>query len=133
MRALPFTLLSTAFLCLGQAHAIQDTNNNGMSDVWENHYNSGNLFSPGNPSLAPDADYDGDGWSNAKEAIAGTSPFSAALPAGWVQTTINPTPSHFRPFHHLISHHSHKKLPPFRIRRSRRLDRLPGSHARHRQ
>lgn len=72
----------------GPAFAIQDTNTNGLSDVWERHYNSGNLFSGANPNHAPAADPDGDGWDNAKEVIAGTDPFSTALPAGWVKSDI---------------------------------------------
>jgi len=72
----------------GPAFAIQDTNTNGLSDVWERHYNGGNLFTGANPSHAPTADPDSDGWDNAKEAIAGTDPFSTALPAGWVKSDI---------------------------------------------
>lgn len=85
--------LLLAFSFVGTVHAMQDTNANGMSDVWEKHYNAGNLFSSSDPLQAPTADFDGDGWSNTKEAIAGTNPFSAGLPAGWVRTTIDSNPA----------------------------------------
>src|SRR5881397_2300553 len=46
-----------------------DLNGNGMSDVWEL------LF--GAAGLAPSADADGDGVSNALESLAGTDPFDS--------------------------------------------------------
>ena len=52
----------------GPAQLI-DLNSNGMSDVWEQIYGAG--------GLAPNADADGDGVSNLKEALAGTSPFDS--------------------------------------------------------
>ena len=58
------------------AHAILDLNQNGMSDVWEKHYNDGNLFPN---TFTPSGDQDQDGWSNATESIAGTSPLHANL------------------------------------------------------
>lgn len=88
-----YTLVFAILLLGNSAYAIQDSNGNGMSDVWEKFYNSGNLFSTSDPALAPTADFDGDGWSNEKEALAGTSPFSSVLPAGWVQTAITQNPS----------------------------------------
>lgn len=74
------------------AAAIQDSNGNGLSDVWERHYNAGALFSPGNPAHLPGADSDGDGWSNEKECLAGTNPFNASMPTGWVRTEIVSNP-----------------------------------------
>src|SRR5437660_8247279 len=47
-----------------------DQNGNGMSDVWEQIY--------GASSFAPNADNDGDGASNAQEALAGTNPSLAS-------------------------------------------------------
>ena len=61
-------------LCAAPASAILDTNNNGMSDVWERIYNNGNLFPPSFSALA---DNDCDGWTNGLEAIAGTDPNNA--------------------------------------------------------
>src|ERR1039457_3575954 len=52
----------------GPAQLI-DLNQNGMSDVWEQIYNAA--------GLAPNADADGDGVSNLKEALAGTNPFDS--------------------------------------------------------
>jgi hypothetical protein len=46
-----------------------DLNANGMSDVWEQIYNAS--------GLNPNADTDGDGFSNAQEALAGTNPTNA--------------------------------------------------------
>jgi uncharacterized protein (DUF1800 family) len=46
-----------------------DLNSNGISDVWEWAYSATNLD--------PNADADGDGFSNQQEATAGTNPFDA--------------------------------------------------------
>jgi hypothetical protein len=46
-----------------------DSNHNGMSDVWEWLYNA--------YGINPDADSDGDGFSNLQEATAGTNPFDS--------------------------------------------------------
>ena len=59
-------LLSSAI-----APAIIDSNDNGMSDLWEQHFNNEELFPE---SFDPTADPDGDGWSNLQEATAGTDP-----------------------------------------------------------
>ena len=74
-----------ALLLLNAAASAQlDANANGMSDVWERHYNNGSLFDPENPDHAPHADPDGDGWTNLQEAAAGTDPFDPNPPAGLV-------------------------------------------------
>jgi len=70
------------------AHAILDTNNNGLSDLWEKQHNNGNLFP--NTFLATH-DKDQDGWTNAKEAIAGTDPFNPNPPDGIVAVEITPS------------------------------------------
>jgi Bacterial TSP3 repeat len=59
--------------------AIVDVNNNGLSDYWERQYNNGSLFSA---SFNPQSDDDGDGWSNAKEAVTGTDPLDGTPPDG---------------------------------------------------
>ncbi|HTL71862.1 MAG TPA: DUF1800 family protein [bacterium] len=59
--------LLTARLATAQ---MIDLNSNGMSDVWEQMYAAGGLTNS--------ADNDGDGYTNGKEALAGTSPFSAS-------------------------------------------------------
>ncbi len=46
-----------------------DLNGNGMSDVWEWTYHAN--------GINPNADSDGDGFSNLQEALAGTSPFDS--------------------------------------------------------
>lgn len=50
------------------SHAV-DFNNDGLSDLWQLNYGAQNETAAGDP--------DGDGFSNAEEAIAGTNPFSA--------------------------------------------------------
>jgi len=67
------------------ASAILDTNNNGLSDVWERIYNNGDLFPS---SFDPLGDDDSDGWTNAEEAVAGTDPESSASPDGLVRPEV---------------------------------------------
>jgi hypothetical protein len=47
-----------------------DTDDDGLSDIWEVHFNAG--------ELSPNDDSDGDGLTNAQEAQAGTDPLNAA-------------------------------------------------------
>jgi hypothetical protein len=48
--------------------ALVDDNENSISDLWEKLYNSGQLY----PStFLPEADADGDGFSNIDEATTG--------------------------------------------------------------
>jgi hypothetical protein len=63
-------------------HAIVDTNENGLSDLWEKQHNDDELFSE---TFDLEADPDADGWTNAQEAAAGTDPFSTAHPDGHLQ------------------------------------------------
>ncbi|MGJ8672506.1 DUF1800 family protein [Rubritalea sp.] len=63
---LPALLPSTFILLFCNALAV-DTNDNGLSDVWEQFYNASTL------ELLDDDD--GDGFKNIDECIAGTDPF----------------------------------------------------------
>jgi len=63
-------IIGLLLLALASPAQKLDQNANGMSDVWEQIY--------GAAGLTPNGDNDGDGVSNAQEAMAGTSPFSAA-------------------------------------------------------
>ena len=59
--------------------AIVDSNNNGVSDLWEKALQ---LRQPLHRPSIPEADPDGDGWTNAQEAAAGTDPFDSNPPDG---------------------------------------------------
>lgn len=80
------TLLATAL----SAAAQLDTNHNGMGDVWERHFNNGQLFWPG---FLPADDTDDDGQSNLMEAIAGTDPLAFDPPQGHFVQTIRHVPA----------------------------------------
>jgi len=64
-----FTVTVKSDISLTNAPGI-DTDGNGLSDIWEIHFNTG--------SLEPNTDSDGDGMSNAAEAGAGTNPLDPA-------------------------------------------------------
>ncbi len=81
--------LSILFLTSPLAQAILDTNQNGASDLWERHYNNGNLST----NFLPSADPDGDGWTNAQEAAAGTDPAAANHPTGFLRPEITHYPA----------------------------------------
>ena len=57
-----------------------DENLNGVSDLWEKLYNSGELITNFDPNVDPD----GDGWTNEREAIAGTDPFNKTPAIGFL-------------------------------------------------
>jgi hypothetical protein len=86
-RLLPFCALLCATL---PAFAFVDSNNNGLSDLWERTYNNGQLFGP---SFDPQADADGDGWTNAQEAAAGTNPLDPNPPEGIVRPQLTNIPA----------------------------------------
>lgn len=81
-------------MALQSSFAILDNNHNGVSDVFEKEYNAGELFPE---SFDLNADPDGDGWTNAKEAAAGTNPFEANGPDGFVRLSTTHTPAVFGP------------------------------------
>jgi len=80
------TLLSA--LCAFPAFAILDTNNNGLSDLWERAYNGGDLFPIDVFPYRPGDDSDGDGWTNEQEAAADTNPFDPNPPDGLIRPDI---------------------------------------------
>ncbi len=81
-----YSLAALGVLLLAPAAiAILDTNNNGVSDPWERQFNSGVLFPV---TFDPQADSDGDGWTNAQEAAAGTNPLDQNPPAGIISPKI---------------------------------------------
>ena len=77
-------------LTSGFSLAILDTNNNGLSDLWERHFNNGSLF---DASFNPQGDSDADGWTNAQEAVAGTNPHYPNPPDGLIRPQIVHVPA----------------------------------------
>lgn len=82
--------LLLVFLLALHTSALVDTNQNGLSDLWEMTYHDGQLLPSSFDSLADD---DGDGWSNAQEAAAGTDPFKGVPPTGFINVAITHTPA----------------------------------------
>lgn len=76
-------------LLSSNAPAVIDFNTNGVSDLWEEDYNDANLFT----NFDLQADPDGDGWSNAREAAAGTNPFDGNPPTGFIRPEIEHIPA----------------------------------------
>jgi uncharacterized protein (DUF1800 family) len=68
----PLSSASQPFLSTGLSSTARsgDFDSNGLPDAWEAFFNA--------RGLSPNADTDGDGLSNASEAVAGTDPTSAA-------------------------------------------------------
>gem|GEM_PF-2243731 len=75
-------------LCAFPASAILDTNSNGLSDLWERMYNEEELFLTTDFPYSLQDDMDGDGWTNAQEAAAGTNPFDPNPPDGLIRPDI---------------------------------------------
>jgi hypothetical protein len=71
LRTLKRGMMLTAVMLgsAGASLAAVDRDGDGMSDIWE--------FIYGATGLAPGADADGNGFSNAAEALAGTNPFDS--------------------------------------------------------
>ncbi|MEO5714078.1 MAG: hypothetical protein ABIT37_11375 [Luteolibacter sp.] len=74
------------------SNALIDTNNNSFSDLWEKLYNNGALFPP---TFDPSTDPDGDGWTNAQEAVAGTDPFNATPLVGFLLADVTHSPASY--------------------------------------
>ena len=88
-------LISCLWILASQlSHAILDTNNNGLSDLWEKVYNNNQLFPN---TFTPQGDPDGDGWNNLLEATAGTDPNSGLPPNGFLQPKLVHTPTTYGP------------------------------------
>jgi hypothetical protein len=89
-RTLFFPISGFWILASGFSHAILDTNNNGVSDLWEREYNAGELF---DESFDPQADDDHDGWTNERESAAGTDHLDPNPPVGIIRPNIVHIPS----------------------------------------
>jgi len=82
--------LLLALLLTLHTSALVDTNQNGLSDLWERTYHAGDLLPF---DFDPQADPDGDGWTNAREAAAGTDPFNGTPPNGFINVAITRVPA----------------------------------------
>ncbi len=91
----PLLCASCAWLLASlNAFALIDVNANGMSDLWEQQFNSGSLF----PNIfLPVADDDGDGATNMEEAIADTDPRDGTPPGGHFAADIDVVPPTYGP------------------------------------
>ncbi len=81
---LPSLVSGLWIMASSSAEAIVDANANGMSDIWEKKYNGGQLFPSSAGGWNGYGDPDGDGWTNLREAAAGTDPFNSEAPVGMV-------------------------------------------------
>lgn len=88
-RRIPFPLFTLALGIL-PVNAQLDTNGNDMSDIWERHFNNGQLFPSG---FLPGGDEDGDGQSNFMESVAGTDPLTFDPPQGHLVQGIRHVPA----------------------------------------
>ncbi|QTN33052.1 hypothetical protein HZ994_12240 [Akkermansiaceae bacterium] len=95
MKRLSFPLAAGLWLLISPAaHALIDTDTDGLSDLWETKY--GFLIGPNPPAdQAPAADPDLDGWTNLQESTAGTDPNDGSVPVGLVRPEISYTPGTF--------------------------------------
>ena len=73
------------------ARAVLDTNNNGLSDLWERANNNGELF-PDTADFLSAADPDGDGYTNLQAYAFGMNPMlGKPSPVRWIGTMqVNP-------------------------------------------
>ena len=79
------TLGSGTSLVLGGIYGFPDSNNNGMSDIWETNY-----FGAASPNRTRTTDTDHDGSTDYDEFNAGTNPNSAASYLHFVQPAVQP-------------------------------------------
>ena len=94
MKAPHLTCFLAGLLFCHTAHAQLDTNGNGLSDIWERQHNNGELFTS---AFDPQNDSDGDGWTNQQEAAAGTNPFQAVPPHGYIRPEMIHLPAKYGP------------------------------------
>lgn len=87
-----FPITGIWILAYGFSFAIVDTNQNGLSDLWEEQFNNGALL---NETFDPNADSDSDGWTNVQESAAGTNPFNPNPPDGLIRPEIVHVPAVF--------------------------------------
>lgn len=67
-----------------------DANGNGISDIYERHFNNGQLFGP---EFTAAGDQDGDGQENLAESVSGTDPLKFDPPEGHLVQTIRHVPA----------------------------------------
>ncbi len=89
MRTLTAAILALA-ASPGLLSAQIDANGNGISDIYERHFNGGQLFGP---TFTATADEDADGQNNLQESISGTDPLKFDPPEGHLVQTIRHVPA----------------------------------------